>query len=129
MSEPPKEFERELGSGHLVVKQERLPNGRWISTVFLDAGLGPEGEPYETMVYASEFGVIEIECRHYFTEAEARAGHAELAAKHGFTAKGTVTVRSVSSLIRDTPAMAHEYTGRVRELLEQILKVAKGGSK
>ena len=67
-----------------VVVQETLPNGRWISTVWLglDHHYG-NGPPliFETMVFDREGEWTDLDQRRYSTEEQARAGHAEMVAK------------------------------------------------
>lgn len=66
-----------------------LPDGKWVSTVWLaiDHRMTREGPPiiFETMVFAMdgpEGGLGEsLDCDRYATEAEAKAGHAEMVAK------------------------------------------------
>jgi hypothetical protein len=61
-----------------------LPDGKWVSTVWLglDHGYG-EGPPliFETMVFPSEEIMSELDAERYSTEAEAVAGHARMVAK------------------------------------------------
>jgi len=70
---------RSDGSG--IVKQETLPDGRWVSTVWLgiDHNFG-SGPPliFETMVFSDEHDLLELYCQRYSTEVEAIAGHAEI---------------------------------------------------
>lgn len=66
------------------VAQTTLPNGRWVSTVWL--GLNHQygdGPPliFETMVFPSPDDMGEMDCERYSTEAEAIAGHARLCEK------------------------------------------------
>jgi hypothetical protein len=70
-----------------IVEQTAMPDGKWISTVWIGINhrfLG-EGPPliFETMVFPSQADMGELECRRYATEPEARAGHAELVARYG----------------------------------------------
>jgi hypothetical protein len=78
----------EKGSDMLVdekrVAETTLPNGRWVSTVWL--GLNHQfgaGPPliFETMVFGSKDGMGELDCDRYGTEAEALAGHAVMVEK------------------------------------------------
>jgi hypothetical protein len=62
-----------------VVEQTELPNGKWVSTVWLgmDHRCG-EGPPiiFETLVFPSKDGpLIEEDGERYETESEAQAGH------------------------------------------------------
>lgn len=74
------EFEtRDVGRG--IVAQTYLPNGYWISTVWLGVDhrwLG-EGPPvtFETMVFMSWGDRRSLTCRRYHDEAAAKRGHAE----------------------------------------------------
>lgn len=66
------------------VAETTLPNGRWVSTVWL--GLNHNfgrGRPliFETMVFASKDDMGELDCDRYSTEAEALAGHEAMCAK------------------------------------------------
>lgn len=62
-----------------IVKQETLPTGYWLSTVFLviDHNCGLRGPPilFETMVFESEGNPHSLDCLRYATEKEAREGH------------------------------------------------------
>lgn len=58
-----------------------LPNGKWVSTVWLglDHNLGgKKPHIFETMVFPGKNNLDELECRRYSTESEALAGHEEL---------------------------------------------------
>ena len=60
------------------VAQTTLPDGKWVSTVWL--GLNHnygDGPPliFETMVFPKEGRWGELDCERYTTEAEALAGH------------------------------------------------------
>lgn len=61
-----------------ILKQEILPNGKKVSTVWLglDHQFG-SGEPliFETMVFPSSGNYHDEQCKRYSTEAEALAGH------------------------------------------------------
>lgn len=66
------------------VAETTLPNGRWVSTIWL--GINHQygdGPPliFETMVFPSKDNMGELECDRYSTEAEALAGHAKLVEK------------------------------------------------
>jgi hypothetical protein len=67
------------------VAETTLPNGRWVSTVWLglDHQYG-DGPPliFETMVFPSKDGPLEeMDCDRYSTEAEALAGHQAMVEK------------------------------------------------
>ena len=68
-----------------VIDQTTLPGGVWVSTVWLglDHGFGESARPliFETMVFPSTYNLLEVDCRRYATEDEARAGHAEMVTK------------------------------------------------
>jgi len=61
-----------------------LPNGRWVSTVWLglDHCFG-DGPPviFETMVFTTKESLDDLDCKRYSTEAEALAGHAKMVEK------------------------------------------------
>ena len=65
------------------VAQDTLPNGRWVSTVWLglDHSFGDDGPPliFETMVFPSEEDFAELWCERYATLEQALEGHARLA--------------------------------------------------
>ena len=66
------------------VAETTLPNGRWVSTVWL--GLNHSfgaGQPliFETMVFPGPEDLHELDCDRYSTEADAVAGHARLCEK------------------------------------------------
>ena len=67
------------------VAETTLPNGRWVSTVWLGRNHQyGDGPPliFETMVFSSKDGPLnEEDCDRYSTEAEALAGHAEMVEK------------------------------------------------
>ncbi len=67
------------------VEQTTLPNGRWVSTVWLglDHSFTPGGPPliFETMVFPSQGEMCDLDCDRYSTEEEARAGHARMVEK------------------------------------------------
>jgi hypothetical protein len=66
------------------VAETTLPNGRWVSTVWLglDHSFG-SGPPliFETMVFPSKDEMGDLDCERYSTEAEALAGHQRLCEK------------------------------------------------
>jgi len=63
------------------VAETTLPDGKWVSTVWLgiDHNFGG-GIPliFETMVFPKKGEYGELECRRYSTEQEAIAGHEEV---------------------------------------------------
>jgi hypothetical protein len=67
------------------VAETTLPNGRWVSTVWLglDHSFRHEGPPliFESMVFPSKGDMSDMDCERYATEAEARQGHERLCAK------------------------------------------------
>ena len=73
-----------------VVKQETLPDGKWISTIWLGLDHGfyngphPEGPAliFETMVFTSKESLVDVECERYSTEEEAVAGHERIKAEY-----------------------------------------------
>jgi len=66
------------------VKETTLPDGTWISTVWLgiDHHFG-DGPPliFETMVFSSQEDMADHDCERYSTLAEAEAGHTAMVAK------------------------------------------------
>jgi hypothetical protein len=61
-----------------VVQQDELPNGRFVSTVWLGMNHNyGDGPPliFETMIFANHDFGAEMYCDRYATEVEARAGH------------------------------------------------------
>lgn len=67
-----------------ILKQETLPNGRWISTVWLglDHSFG-DGPPliFETMVFPSNGDLSEEDMDRYSTREEALVGHQRMVEK------------------------------------------------
>jgi hypothetical protein len=68
-----------------VVKQETLPNGKWVSTVFLglDHNFREGGKPllFETMVFPSQESMQELDMDRYSTWEEAESGHKKMVRK------------------------------------------------
>lgn len=68
-----------------VVAQTTLPDGKWVSTVWLglDHTFSGEGPPliFETMVFPSKGDFSETYCERYSTLEEARAGHERIVAE------------------------------------------------
>lgn len=64
---------------HRRVNETTLPNGLWVSTVWLilDHRHDDSGPPliFESMVFRSEVNLAELTCRRYATELEAAVGH------------------------------------------------------
>lgn len=61
-----------------AVAQDTLPDGRWLSTVFLGFDHGIGGEPplvFETMLFRSERDLDDFYCQRYATWDEAAAAH------------------------------------------------------
>ena len=82
-----KAIEEKLGDhDYKVVEQTTLPNGLWVSTVWLglDHSFCREGPPliFETMVFESKENLHDLDCERYPTEAEAIEGHWRMVAKH-----------------------------------------------
>ena len=66
--------------GDKTVAEDTLPDGKWVSTVWI--GLDPGGHAgpshiFETMVFRSRDNLSDLECRRYPTESAALAGHRE----------------------------------------------------
>ena len=60
------------------VAEFTLPDGRWVSTVWLGISYNfGGGRPliFETMVFVSQENLDDLYCEKYATEAEAQAGH------------------------------------------------------
>lgn len=79
------DLEKKLGDrDYRVVKQETLPNGRFISTVWLGLdhqwGTGPP-LIFETIVFAGPGDWNDLDSDRYPTEAAAIAGHEAMKAK------------------------------------------------
>lgn len=68
-----------------IIKQETLPNGKWVSTVWLGLDHSfEEGEPliFETVCFESKGNYSEIDMDRYSTLEEAIKGHEEMVKKH-----------------------------------------------
>jgi hypothetical protein len=67
------------------VAETTLPDGKWVSTVWvgMDHSFGDEGPPliFETMVFPTALTLGDLDCERYSTEAEALAGHEAMVAK------------------------------------------------
>lgn len=86
-------FEEASENGERIVKQETLPNGKFVSTVFLglDHNFG-EGEPllFETMVFAPEEKTSkgglkyheDLDMERYSTWEESEIGHLKMIHRH-----------------------------------------------
>lgn len=67
-----------------IVKQETLPNGKWVSTVWLGLDhsfLGGDPLIFETMVFESKGG-DDVDMERYSTEEEALEGHKRMVEKY-----------------------------------------------
>ena len=62
-----------------IVKQEELPNGKWVSTVWLGLNLRHDAEKppwiFETMVFKSKDNLDDELCIRYSSINEAEMGH------------------------------------------------------
>ena len=81
-SMPANEWAESFGKqSYKRVAETTLPDGKWVSTVWLglDHRFGDDGLPliFETMVFNSKVTMQELDVARYSTEAEAIAGHAE----------------------------------------------------
>lgn len=80
------EWGKFLSKPEKIVKQETLPNGLRVSTVFLgmDYNCG-EGEPllFETMVFPPD-SYSDKHCQRYSTYEEAEKGHQEMVKKWAY---------------------------------------------
>ena len=75
-----RQFDRE----NRVVKQEQLPNGKWVSTVFLGIDHSFGGGPpllFETMVFPSKENFRDLGMDRYTTWEEAEKGHKKMVKK------------------------------------------------
>ena len=76
------------------VLETTLPDGKWVSTIWLGLDLRCSGGPpliFETMIFPAcgeasagserSWGNHDLDCTRYTTEAEAVAGHAAMVAK------------------------------------------------
>jgi len=68
------------------VRETTLPDGKWISTVWLglNHNFCSSGPPliFETMVFPKEGEYGELDCNRYSTEEEAIAGHEAMVERH-----------------------------------------------
>src|SRR5215831_16300125 len=68
------------------VDETTLPNGMWVSTVWLglDHNFSNQGPPliFETMVFKSKTDMTEIDMDRYATEADAIVGHQLMVEKY-----------------------------------------------
>ena len=68
-----------------VIRQDTLPNGKWVSTVWLGIEHGfVEGKPliFETMVFPKRSDYDGRDMERYCTEQEAIKGHQKMMKKH-----------------------------------------------
>ena len=67
-----------------IIKQEILPSGKWVSTVWLGLNHSLEGGTliFETMVFASKKDMSEVDMNRYSTEEEALKDHQEMVKKY-----------------------------------------------
>lgn len=74
----------EIAKGERRVAETTLPDGKWVSTVWLgiDHSFG-SGPPliFETMVFPSQGDFGDLDCDRYSTEEEARVGHEAMVQK------------------------------------------------
>ena len=67
-----------------IVKQETLPKGKWVSTVFLGIDYNfSGGKPllFETMVFPNKKDLEELDMDRYSTWEEAQKGHKRMVKK------------------------------------------------
>jgi hypothetical protein len=67
-----------------IVKQEKLKNGKWVSTVFLGLDYSFGGSIpllFETMIFPSKGNYGELDMDRYSTWEEAEQGHKEMVKK------------------------------------------------
>lgn len=68
-----------------IIKQETLPNGKFVSTVWLGLDHSLTGEApliFETMVFSEKGKWDELDMERYATLEEARKGHDEMVKEH-----------------------------------------------
>lgn len=74
------------GPEYRQVKETMLPNGIWVSTVFLglDHNMGRGGPPliFETMAFDSEKNLNSLACVQSSREREARIAHIQMCARY-----------------------------------------------
>ena len=73
------EWGKEFGNSNRIIKQETLPDGNFVSTVFLgiDYNFSDKGKPllFETMVFPQRGNYLDKYMERYSTYEEAEAGH------------------------------------------------------
>ena len=78
------EFEKLLS--HKIIKQDTLPDGKWVSTVWLgtDYSFGESGTPliFETMVFPKKYDFQDLDMQRYSTLEEAKQGHEAMIKKY-----------------------------------------------
>ena len=69
-------------NGPRRVNKTKLPDGKWVSTIFIGVDLGFNGKPqtFETMVFERD-GMESLDCERYSTWGEAQEGHEGMVAK------------------------------------------------
>ena len=72
-------FKLHADKDYVRVAETTLPDGKWVSTVWLgyNYNFGDEGPPliFETMVFPSKKNLVEVDMRRYQTEEGATFGH------------------------------------------------------
>lgn len=74
-----------FGKKERIIKQETLPNGKFVSTVYLglDHSFGMGGPLiFETMVFPNKGSWNDIDMERYATLEEAKEGHKRMVEKH-----------------------------------------------
>lgn len=67
-----------------IVQQTLLPNGLWVSTVYLGINYSYGSHPpaiFETMVFKGKGDYSDLYCQRYSTKSEALVGHADIVKK------------------------------------------------
>lgn len=67
-----------------IIKRETLPNGKWISTVWIGLDSSFNGKKpliFETMVFSKKGEWEELACERYSTLEEAEIGHEKMVKK------------------------------------------------
>lgn len=76
---------------YVIIKQETLANGMWVSTVWLGIDYGlmePEPIIFETMVFPRQGDYRDVDMQRYSTEEAAIKGHKEMVLKWSGDIKG-----------------------------------------
>ncbi len=87
-----------------IIKQETLPNGNWVSTVWLGLDHSFGGEKpliFETMVFSKKGNFLEKDMARYSTLEEAQKGHEEMVKKYSsFTVRAEVNWKALKQSMK-----------------------------